>query len=120
MNMKKINVLGVSYELWFRDYYGDTMFCENGKGGYCDMAGRKIVICNLSTHPDYHTEPSESIRVYQNEIVRHEIVHAFLYESGLDSSSYSGSEPWARNEEIVDWFAMQGPKIMLAWNEAGV
>lgn len=48
------------------------------------------------------------------KIVRHEIVHAFLKESGLDCNS-----DWARNEEIVDWIALQGPKIMAAWTEAG-
>ncbi len=45
---------------------------------------------------------------------RHEIVHAFLAESGLDQNS-----DWARNEEIVDWIALQGPKIFKAWQEAG-
>lgn len=42
-----------------------------------------------------------------------EIVHAFLLESGLDENS-----EWARNEELVDWIAIQGPKIWKAWQEA--
>ena len=47
-------------------------------------------------------------------MLRHEIVHAFLYESGLDVSS-----EWARNEEIVDWIALQTPKLQKAFEEAG-
>ncbi len=50
--------------------------------------------------------------------LRHEIVHAFLGESGLSANS-NESDAWARNEEMVDWFALQGPKIYKAWQEAG-
>jgi hypothetical protein len=50
-------------------------------------------------------------------VVRHEIVHAFLMESGLDESS-NPADAWATNEEMVDWFARQGPKIYKAWKEA--
>ena len=45
---------------------------------------------------------------------RHEIVHAFLFESGLAENS-----EWAQNEEMVDWIAKQGPKLIKAWQEAG-
>ena len=52
------------------------------------------------------------------QTLRHEIVHAFLGESGLSNNSNS-IDAWARNEEVVDWFAIQGPKIYKAWQEAG-
>lgn len=55
---------------------------------------------------------------YQRKVIRHEIVHAFLYESGLWQNSY-GSKCWAQNEEMVDWFAIQEPKIHSAYIEAG-
>ena len=35
------------------------------------------------------------------KVIRHELVHAFLFESGLSVNS------WADNEEIVDWIAIQ-------------
>jgi hypothetical protein len=31
----------------------------------------------------------------------------------------NGDIGWAKNEEMVDWFALQGPKIYAAWKEAG-
>jgi len=31
----------------------------------------------------------------------------------------SSNGAWARNEEMIDWFALQGPKILKAWQEAG-
>ena len=51
--------------------------------------------------------------------VRHEVIHAYLSESGLNSSS-NGVECWVRNEEMVDWFAVQIPKIVKTFNELGV
>ena len=50
--------------------------------------------------------------------LRHEIVHAFLGESGLSANS-NETDAWARNEEMVDWIAIQGPKIWKAWKEVG-
>ena len=49
---------------------------------------------------------------------RHEIVHAFLLESGLAECS-GDTDCWAQNEAMVDWFARQGQKIYAAWLEAG-
>lgn len=45
--------------------------------------------------------------------MRHELTHAMLSESGLQSES-----AWAMNEEIVDWIAIQGPKLMEVWSTA--
>lgn len=41
--------------------------------------------------------------------------HAFLYECGLNDSS-----DWARNEELIDWLAIQFPKIQALFEKAGV
>ena len=46
-----------------------------------------------------------------------QIVHAFLYESGLRQNAY-GSKCWAKNEEMIDWMAIQIPKIQRAYKEA--
>lgn len=54
----------------------------------------------------------KNIENYKKKITRHEIIHAFLFESGLDFNS------WGRNEEFVDWLALQFPKIIKAFEEA--
>ena len=43
------------------------------------------------------------------EVIRHELVHAFLFESGLDE--------YARNEQLVDWIAVQVPKMNAVFEE---
>lgn len=49
--------------------------------------------------------------------LRHEIIHAFLAESGLWGSS-EPAKAWAMNEEMIDWIALQFPKILKAFKEA--
>ena len=51
---------------------------------------------------------------HENKVFLHEVVHAFLFESGLSGNS------WAANEEIVDWMAHQIPKIVQSLEEAGL
>ena len=45
--------------------------------------------------------------------IRHELVRAFAYESGLAENS-----PWALNEEMTDWIAIQFPKMLKAFETA--
>ena len=52
-------------------------------------------------------------------MLRHEIIHAFLNESGLSDSSNS-VEAWAKNEEMVDWFAIQSPKIFKVFQDLDI
>ena len=60
----------------------------------------------------------KDLEAYMRKVTRHEIVHAFFLESGLHGNSLHCEEPWATNEEMVDWFAFQGAKIYKAWEEA--
>lgn len=81
--------------------------------GYCDWTTKEIVVEREQngTLGDMET--------YIRKVIRHEIIHAFLFESGLYESSCQ-AESWAKNEEMVDWFARQGQKIYESWKEAGV
>ena len=80
--------------------------------GYCDWTTREIVV-----------EREESgnladMERYIRKVIRHEIIHAFLFESGLCQCSCT-AQNWAMNEEMVDWLAHQGQQIYAAWKEAG-
>lgn len=58
------------------------------------------------------------LEAYKRKCMRHEITHAFLYESGLSINSVTLDGSWATNEEMVDWMAIQGPKLYAAWTAA--
>ena len=60
----------------------------------------------------------ELIKTTTKKVKRHEIVHAFLKESGLDCASHHAIA-WAQDEEIVDSMAHQGLKLYQAWEKAG-
>ena len=60
----------------------------------------------------------ENLEEYKKNVLRHEIIHAFLYESGLQNNSACGGA-WAQNEEMIDWIAIRFSKIQKAFKEAG-
>ena len=115
----KLNVLGTVYAIEKRKFSDDESFEENGWAGYCADYEKKIILLDLTTAPGWKTEAPEIVKRYESETIRHEIIHAFLNESGLKQNCNSSIGPWSKNEEMVDWFAIQGPKIMEAWRKAG-
>lgn len=63
-------------------------------------------------------DSKKDLYVYKQQVLRHEILHAFLCESGLSACSHK-SDNWAADEEIVEWLAIQFPKIFAAFEAAG-
>lgn len=118
MKKSKINILGSFYDLIIKKYDEDEDFEKRSISGYCNSYSKKIVICDMKTYKGWENEPKEVIGAAQKETIRHEIVHAFFNESGLKTSTNTYDESWAANEEMADWFAIQGEKIYKAWQEA--
>ena len=56
------------------------------------------------------------MQYFYNQNLRHEIIHAFAYESGLWGDS-EGTLAWAQNEEMTDWLAIQFPKMEKVFKE---
>lgn len=115
----KINVLGTEYAIIVKKCDEEEAFARRSIDGYCDGWAKQIVVCDMSTYKGWEHEPPETIAAAQKETLRHEIVHAFFYESGLGDSALNPDVAWPKNEKMVDWFALQGPKIYKAWQEAG-
>ena len=112
--MDKINILGTEYLLEYLSSKEDKKL-EN-LDGYTDSYLKRIVI-----EKDFENRLFDETKIknYQNKILRHEIIHAFLYESGLRENS-KGAMAWAENEEMVDWFAIQSPKIFDVFNDLDI
>lgn len=108
---KKVSILGTEYTIIFaKDGVGKLARMD----GYTDDSTKEIVVAILE--PDENSKAD--LGSYQKKVLRHEIVHAFLSESGLDASS-NGTRSWATNEEMVDWIARQHSKLHAAFEEAG-
>ncbi len=114
MENKKINILGTEYRIEFRKEDEDTILKDCN--GYCDVTVKLIVVlAEPNKECDY-----EDFSFIQKKTLRHEIVHAFLTESGLFNNTYNVDAGWAKNEEMVDWFAIQSPKIFKVYSELGL
>lgn len=96
----KINVLGADYTVVLISDAEDKRLSE-----------KEIRVDNYEAHKDDpHNKADLDKQIKKN--IRHELTHAFLFESGI-----AGNSPWAQNEELVDWIAIQGPKLWKAWQE---
>ncbi len=114
----RLNILGTEYTVTVKKYDGDEYFKRADCNGYCSQSLKEIVVCDMATYPGWEHETQDVVDIQKKLTLRHEITHAFFKESGLSYNS-SHTDAWARNEEMVDWFALQGPKIYKAWQEAG-
>lgn len=104
-----INVLGTSYVILERSAAEDRTLedCD----GYCDKTTKLIVIAKKEANCDLLDFDS-----YRKKVMRHEIIHAFLFESGLHECwTHDGGH----DETYVDWIAVQFPKLLKAFEEAG-
>ena len=108
----KVNILGTDYDVIEQTGKENPKMIENN--GICEQYSKKIIVCPLS---EYVCEPNafENIEDFHNKVIRHEVIHAFFGESGLMSNS-----SYADNEELVDWIAIQFPKMAKVFKELGV
>ena len=106
--MKSVSVLGTEYKIMFRGKSEDAKL-EVAGDGYCDTSTK---VCVVDKMDDTDPRCKGNLEEYRKSVVRHELVHAFLYESGIDVCA-----EWM-NEELVDWIAIQFPKLNRAFQEA--
>ena len=116
--MDSVSILGTEYKIIVKKYDEEEAFERRSIDGFCDGYKKEIVVCDMSTYKGWEHEEKQTQEEYQKQILRHEITHAFLYESGLADSSATYTGAWAKNEEMVDWIASQGVKIYKAWQQA--
>lgn len=103
----KIDVLGTEYTVEEKTAEQDKNMkdCD----GYCDKTTKQIVVlCGFESN-------LHDPLWYQKKVLRHEIVHAFMFESGLHENAKIEE---VQDEFLVDWIALQGPKIYKAWEQA--
>lgn len=110
MENRKIDILGTTYTIEFKTVQDDDFLekCD----GYYDKTSKKIVVGKENNDCEL-----DLFEEYQKKVLRHEIIHAFMYESGL-------AENWehksiGQEETAVDWFAIQLPKITKVCQELG-
>ena len=102
----KVNVLGTEYTIRIVKETESELLNGKFRDGCTDESKHEILICEKKADCEL-----QDYEAYKKVILRHELIHAFLFESGLDASSIVCTGAWALNEEMIDWFAIQSPKI---------
>lgn len=100
----KVTVLGTEYIIEFKEMK------NSGIDGYCDYSSKHIVIRSDNENK------IEDFEWVQKKQLRHEIIHAFMAESGLQSN-WEHLQQFGNDETVVDWFAIQSPKIFKVFKE---
>lgn len=114
--VSSVDILGTEYRIEVRRISEDLELSRYSRAGYCDRTTKMIVIADLSEEGTTDI-PVEGRTSYGKEILRHELIHAYLNESGLSENSIVAECGWASNEEMVDWLAIQFPKLVKTFAE---
>lgn len=101
----KVNVLGTEYTI-VTDASMEKYPNLEGTDGYCDYSTKEIVV----REKDDEDELGD-FTAFINKVMRHEIIHAYFYESGLY---------FDQTEMMVDWIAIQIPKMSQLFDEIEV
>lgn len=103
--MKKVNVLGTEYGI-----ITDDSLVIRGCDGECKSYSKEIRIRKADDMLCSGDSAEVKEKRYR-EVMRHELVHAFFDESGLDE--------YSNNEQLVTWIASQFPKMLKAFIDVG-
>ncbi len=109
----KVDILGTEYAIKSKSVK-DCPYL-NDVDGFADYTTKEIVIARFKIENDSFG----NLASYMKKCIRHEIIHSFLAESGLTHNSLE-SKSWAMNEEMVDYFAHQTPRMFKVFEELGV
>jgi hypothetical protein len=116
----KIDILGTEYRIEIHKVSEDSFMEEKSLAGYCEEENKLIVVADMSEEKYFAGMDEKAQETYRKKTLRHEIMHDFLNESGLSDSSNRFDGAWAKNEEMVDWFAIQTPKIFSTFKKMNI
>lgn len=106
-----VSILGTTYTIQELSVAEDISLkdCD----GYCDKTDKRIVIAKKEADCDLG-----DFEQHRKKTVRHEIIHAYFNESGLAENFEN--KRYGIPETLVDWFAIQSPKIYKTFAELDI
>jgi len=100
----KVNILGQEYEIKKQSEIENPKLKTRRANGLAELYSKELIISTEASIEDEETY--SNLADYEKKVIRHEIVHAFFHESGLND--------YCHDEQLVDWLAVQIPKIKKA------
>lgn len=105
-----INILGTEYRIMTQTEEENRKL--RNANAICEVYDKTIIL-NGSIQQD--EDSYDNFDAFRRKVLRHELIHAFFAESGLRNNS-----DFAENEELVDWIAIQFPKIAKVFSELNI
>lgn len=102
---KTVSILGTTYTIVEKPLKD----CD----GYCDKTTKEIAIATKDNDCDLGI-----FEEHRKKVLRHEIIHAYHHESGL-AENFENKQ-YGFSETVVDWFAIQSPKIFKTFEELDI
>lgn len=103
----RVNVLGTDYEIVKASETECSKLATMNANGLCELYSKEIIL-DSEMNPNSGKEFA-NFKEFEKKVLRHEIVHAFFHESGLDN--------YTTDEDLVNWIALQFSKILKAFQE---
>lgn len=104
----KVNVLGINYKVIIkpqREMRKARNYTDGYLYGYCDYLSKEI----------YLDKDIASDKKLKAHTLRHEILHAMAFESGLNTQV-----EWAQDEQCIDYYANQFPKMYALFKKLNI
>ena len=108
-----VSVLGTEYRVYMCVNESDDEILKSADG-YTDKTSHKIVLADKGIESDL-----DDYSAHVKKVLRHELIHAFLFESGLGACAAWHEGDDEHPEQMVDWIAFQFPKILKAFQTVG-
>lgn len=103
----KVNILGTEYKITLKELK------DSDVDGFTDYTEKAIVI-----RSDNYNEVV-NFEWLQKKQLRHELIHAFMAESGLQAN-WEHIQKFGHDETTVDWIAIQYPKMFKIFQELDI
>lgn len=103
----KVNILGTEYKITLKELK------DSDVDGFTDYTEKAIVI-----RSDNYNEVG-NFEWLQKKQLRHELIHAFMAESGLQAN-WEHVQKFGHDETTVDWIAIQSPKMFKIFQELDI
>lgn len=103
----KVNILGTEYKITLKELK------DSDVDGFTDYTEKAIVI-----RSDNYNEVG-NFEWLQKKQLRHELIHAFMAESGLQAN-WEHVQKFGHDETTVDRIAIQSPKMFKVFQELDI
>lgn len=101
-----MNILGTEYSF----EHNTEELSRLNSDGICQQYSKRIVVRKLSDMLD-DTDDTEAKQLRYNEVCRHEVIHGFFGEAGL--------EQYNNDEKLVTFLAVNFPKMSDLFEKQG-